>query len=58
MSRFQYVEIKIIIGKDRAADGRNADEPGPDIQPVDRLRNQAMDQAVAAARTVPEGGLL
>jgi hypothetical protein len=52
---FKYIKVEIVVGKDSATDRRNAYHPGAYPQLIDRFGDKPVDQAMAAARTVPEG---
>lgn len=54
MSCFENVKIKIIVGKDSAADRCDSDRFISDMQTVYTLGYEPVDQAVTAAGTVPQ----
>ncbi len=53
MSCFENVKIKIIVGKNSAADRCDTDRFASDTQIVYALGYEPVDQAVPAAGTVP-----
>ena len=50
--RLDHIAVKVVIGHDRAADGRHADRAALDAQLVDGLRHKAMHDAVRAAGAI------
>jgi hypothetical protein len=52
-----HVDVKIIIGKDRAPDRRNTDGSVTDAEGVDALRDNAVYNAMTAAGAIAERGL-
>ena len=52
-----HVAVEVVVGKDGAADRRNADGAVEDVHLVERLRHELMDDAVGTAGAVMQLGV-
>jgi hypothetical protein len=58
MGRLAHINVKIVVGEDRAPRWRNTDHILTEIHFVDDFPEDAMEDTVPAPRTIVEGGRL